>query len=225
MENLAWSYNISGRGGQPREYKIATGTAIEKGEVVKLTSGLVVAIGDADQDDPYLGVASEPHDGSTTGRQSGTKIKIHDDPGDIFKYKPRVACTATGGSTTTFVDSNLGFANDDDLNGGFLHIVSCAADSSLNGKIVKISDYAQSSGTVTLSETLAAALASGDTAYIVPGKISIGSYLFDLNADGTDMDWETSGGESLEIHDVDPETFMVFMKFRLHLKGNHVAAL
>jgi hypothetical protein len=32
--------------GQPRPYAIATGTAIEKGEVVKLTNGLVVAVGD-----------------------------------------------------------------------------------------------------------------------------------------------------------------------------------
>lgn len=223
--NFKWAYNTQSQGGQPREYKIESGTVIEKGEIVKQTSGLIVAVGDQDQDDPYLGISAEDHNGSTTGRQSGTKIKVYDNPYDIFGYKPKVACTATGGSTTTFVDSNLGFANDDDLNGGYIIIVSCAADSSLNGKKVKISDYAQSSGTITLAETLSSALASGDTAYICPGKIAISSYQFDLNSDGTDIDWESSGGESLELHDVDTETFMTYWKLRLHTKGNHVAAL
>lgn len=42
----------------PRVYPIATATAIEKGEVVSLTNGLVVAVADQDQDDPVLGVAA-----------------------------------------------------------------------------------------------------------------------------------------------------------------------
>jgi hypothetical protein len=225
-KHFRWAYNTAGRAGQPRELEIASATAIEKGEVVKVTSGLIVAIGDTDQDDPVKGVAAEDHDGSTSGRQSGTKIKVHDDPNDVFAYTPRIVCTATGGSTTTFVDSNLQFANDDDLNGGFLHIVSCAADSTLNGKIVKISDYTASTGTVTLAETLSATLAASDTAYICPGPIARGSHNWNLNSDGTDVSWEdSSAGEALELFDVDPNTFTVFFKFRLHLNGNYPIAV
>lgn len=41
-----------------QEFPIATGTVIERGEIVKFTPATgVVAIGDVDQDDPYLGVA------------------------------------------------------------------------------------------------------------------------------------------------------------------------
>jgi hypothetical protein len=43
----------------------------------KFTAGTgIAAIGDSDQDDPVLGVATEPHDGATTGRQTGTEIKV-----------------------------------------------------------------------------------------------------------------------------------------------------
>lgn len=220
-----YAYNTNGRADNPREFDIATATAIELGEVVKRTSGLVVAVGDTDQDDPYLGIAAEPHDGSTSGRQSGTKIKIYDNKDDIFSLKPRNVVTATGGSTSTFVDSNLKFSNDNDLNGGYLHIVSCAADSTLNGKIVKISDFTQSTGTITLAETLSATIASGDTAYLCPGKQAIGQYQFDLVGDGDDINWEANGGESLEIFDVDPELFLVFFRFRLHLNASQPVAI
>lgn len=221
-----FAYNTSGRPGQPRIYPIATATAIEKGEMIKKTSGLVVAIGDTDQDDPIGGVSAENHDGSASGRDSGLEIKIYDHPEDVFSVKPREVITATGGSTTTFVDSNLQFANDDDLNGGYLHIVSCAANSALNGKVIKISDYAQSSGTITLSETLSDALAASDTAYLCPGPIAKGSHNWNLNSDGTDISWEdSSAGEALELYDVDPDNFLVFFKLRLHLLGNQPVAI
>lgn len=221
-----FAYNDSKGAGQPREHAIAAATAIEYGEAVKKTNGLIVAIGDDDQNDPILGFAAEAHDGSTAGRQSGTKIKIYDHPDDVFRYVPKEVCTATGGSTTTFVDSNLQFAADDALNGGYLQIVNCQADSSLNGKKVKISDYVASGGTVTLAETLPVALQSGDTAYICPGPIAKDSYNWNFNADGTGIDWEdNSAGEALRLHDVDPDTFTVFFKLRLHLSGNYPIAV
>lgn len=211
----------------PRLYKIATSTAIEKGEIVKLTNGLVVSIGDQDQDDPYLGVAAEAHNGSTAdGRQTGTEIYIYDNPAQVFATSPRKAITATGGSTATFVDSNLGPAVDDVWIGGKLWIVNHQGNSAYNNTKHTITDYAQSGGTITIGTTLATALASGDTAYICPGKVGMrGQYGFDLNSDGTDIDWETTGGESLIIDGADPESFLVKVRLRLHLLGNHVVAL
>ena len=225
MAYFKFHKNTSNRPGAPREYDIATGTVIEKGEIVKLTAGLVVAIGDADQDDPYLGVAAESHDGATAdGRQTGLKIRVYDDPGDIFALVPSDTITATGGSTTTFVDSSILPATNDVFNGGSLKIVSCAASSALNGKIVKISDFTGSGGTITLAETLTAALASGDTAYLCPGTRCRGQYGWDLNSDGTDIDWETSGGEALYFEGSDPDVFVTYWRLRLHLRGNDAAA-
>ena len=206
-------------------YKIASATAIEKGEMVKLSNRLVVAIGDSDKDDPYLGVAAEKHDGSTAdGRQTGTEIMIYDDPNDVFALVSSEAVTLTGGSTSTAVCSSL-VATDDLFNGGYIKILTCAADSGLVGKKVKISDYTGSTGTITLAETLGSTLASGDTIAICPGKQFKGQYFFDLNSDGTDINWASSGGESLYFEDSDPETFQVFLRFRLHQRGNYPAAL
>lgn len=226
MANFRFLRNEGNRVGNPRTYQIAATTAIEKGEIVKLTNGLVVAIGDADQDDPYLGIAATAHDGATDdGVQKATTIRIYDDPQDVFAVHPTVVITATGGSTTTFVNSNLLPATDDIFNDGYIKIVSCAADSSLNGRIVKISDYTGSGGTLTLAETLPAAIASGDTAYLLPGPRAVGQYGWDLNSDGDDLDFATSGGESIIYVGHDPLNFEAHVKLRLHLKGNHVGAL
>ena len=227
MAYFKWAYDLSGnKTPQILELPIATGTAIEFGEIVKFTPATgVVAIGDADQDDPYLGVAMEAHDGSTAGRQSGLLIKVSVSPTAVYKVKPRDTITATSGSTTTFVDSSLLPATDDYFNGGKLHLVAVAADATLNGKIVSISDYTGSGGTLTLAETLSAVIASGDTAYLCPGPGVITAFGWDLNAAGTDIDWETSGGQSIQIVNVDPETFHVYVLLRLHQFGNGPAAL
>lgn len=223
---FTYAYDLSGnKTAQIKPLPIATATAIELGEMVLLTPGTgVAAVAGTDFDDPAIGAAMEEHDGSTAGRQSGTEINVSVSPTAVYKLKPRNVITATGGSTTTFVDSNLLPATNDYFNGGYIEIVTCAADSSLIGKRVKISDYTGSGGTITLSETLSATLASGDTAYLCPGPYAIGAYGWDLDSDGTDIDWESSGGEALQIVGVNPETFEVFVKLRLHQFGNDPAA-
>src|SRR5688500_61890 len=80
--------------------------------------------------------------------------------------------TATGGSTTTIVDTKLadylGDSNEDDvLNGGSVIIVKDTAVAAPEGEFSRISDY-DDAGTITTS-TLTAAVASGDTyMYISP---------------------------------------------------------
>jgi hypothetical protein len=222
--------NLSNRCAGTREYPIASATAIEKGEIVRMSAGFIVAVGDSDQDDPYIGVAAEAHDGATAGRQAGTVIKIYDHADDIFQIYSTNVITATGGSTTTFVvdgmkSGTLTEHGDDFFNGSYLKIVSCAADSSLNGKTVKVSDWTGSSGTFTLAETLTAALASGDTAYLCPGPNAKIAYHYDLTSDGTDIDWDTNGGTCIQIYGSDPERMVTFVKLRLHQLGNYPATL
>jgi len=224
--SFKWAYDQNGaKVPFMQEMYIATGTAIELGEVVLTTPGVgIAAVAGTDFDDPAVGIAAEAHDGATAGRQVGTAIKVLTSPSAIFAIKPRVAITATGGSTTTFVDSNLLPATDDYFNDGYIEILTCAADSSLIGRRVKISDYTGSGGTITLDETLSGALASGDTAYLCPGPLAVGAFGWDLDSDGTDIDWESSGGQALQIINVDPATFTVFCKLRLHQFGNDAAA-
>lgn len=227
MAYFKFAYNTANRTSPPKEYPIATGTAIEKGEIVGFTPGTgVVAVAGTDFDDPALGVAAEAHDGATAdGRQTGTVIAVYSDPNDVFELVTTEAQTLTGGSTTTAVISGLLPQTDDLWNGGYIQIVTCAANSTLIGRMVKISDSTGSTGTLTLAETLPSALASGDTIYIYPGKLAIGEYGWDLESDGNDIDYTSSGGETLQLVDVDPLNKKAFFKFRLHKFGNGPAAL
>jgi hypothetical protein len=207
-----------------RPFPIAAATAIKKGQFVKYTPGTGIASSAGDDfDDPAVGVAMEAHDGSTAGRQSGTEIKISASPSAVYEVQPSTAITATGGSTSTFVDSNLGGV-DDLFNGGYIEIVSCAANSALNGKMLKITDYTAATGTIKF-DTQIAALAAGDTAYLYPGQLAVGTYAWDTNATFDDIDFETSGGESLILVDADPENKLCYFKLRLHQFGDGPAAI
>lgn len=221
-----FAYNIANRVSPPKEFKIATGTAVTSGQLVQLSVGQVIDVAaPTDLDDPVLGVTAETHDGATAdGRQTGTKINVYADPSDIFELTPRNVITATGGSTTTFVDSNILPATDDVFNEGYIEIKTCAANSSLVGKRVKIADFTGSTGTFTLAETLPSALASGDTAYLCPGPYAIGLFGWDSIAAQDDVDFESSGGETLQLYGTDPEQFKTFWKLRLHTFGNDSAA-
>jgi len=81
--------------------------------------------------------------------------------------------TATGGSTTTIVDSKLieylGDSNEDDiLNGGTVILIKDAggAGAAPEGEIRYISDYTSETGTITF-EAMTAAPAAGDTYMLV----------------------------------------------------------
>lgn len=225
MAYFRWAYDLSGnKTPQIKPLYIAANTAIEKGEIVKFTPGTgVQAVAGTDFDDPAIGVAMEAHDGSTAGRQSGNEIKVSVSPTAVYALRTTNLITATGGSTTTFVVSGLLPQTDDLWIGGCLEVVSCAADPSLNGKMIRITDSTGSTGTLTF-DAQPAAFASGDTAYLHPGPLAIGEYGWDLTSDGTDVDWDTSAGEALILVDVDPVNKLSFWKLRLHQFGDDSGA-
>lgn len=219
------AFNISGYTLGPRDHYIDTATAIEKGEVVISTAGTGVGAysGYAQPRAAALGVSAVDHDGATDdGVQTETSIKIFDHPDDIFELDKPVILTATGGSTTTFVDSGLLPVTDDVFNGSYLEIVSCAADSSLNGKMILVTDHTGSGGTLTFA-TQPAAFASGDTAYLWPGKLAIGHYAWDLSSDGTEVDYATGAddGYLMQLYDADPIRKKAYFKLRYHLFGQN----
>jgi hypothetical protein len=221
---FTYAYDLSGATvPMIRSFPIAAATAIEFGEMVKLAGGFVVAVGDADQDDPYLGIAAESHDGST---ETGTTIRVYCSPTAVFKCKPNVVSTADSGNGTTWVDGELvagaGYA-DDLLNGGYLKLSEKAVASTLTdvvGKLYAITDFAVATGTCT--GVFAGNVSAGDKAVILP---PVGSKGWDLNSDGTNLDLKANGGESIIIVDVDTATEEVYCKLRLHQLGEHVLAL
>jgi hypothetical protein len=172
-----------------------------------------------DQDDPYLGVAAQPHDGTSDG-QTGTMIQVYCSPTAVFKCTPAIVSTADSGNGTTWVDAEVGGISNDVFNGGILKLSEKASGSTLTdsiGKLYRITDFATSSGTFT--GVFAGNVSAGDKAVILP---PVGSHGWDLNADGTNLNLKANGGESIVIVAVNPETEEVFFKFRLHQLGDHI---
>jgi len=215
------------------EYPIATATVIEKGEVVKLdlATGYIVAVGDTDQDDPYIGVAAESHTGvadTQNPRENGLSIKVYDSPTAYFKCRPNITTTADSGTTTNWVDGELvggaGFA-DDSFSGGYLKIKG-RAGATLTvpiDTVMRIKDFTVAAGTIILETgALTGAAAAADTALLFP---PIGSFGWDLNSDGTNLDIKAKGGESLQIVRVDTVNEYVYWKFRLHQKQGYMIAI
>ncbi len=222
------SHRLGGGAVEATARYIASGTAIEKGEIVQYGVTGVAALSEGtDFDDPAFGVSAEAHDGSTAGRQSGTEILVYTDPMIVFKHVPKHLSTTTSGDATSWIDSSLGGA-DDVFNGGKIVIVSTNSVSGFDvGDVLDITDYASSTGDCTVSGA-GGTIAAGMTGYIFPGYAAITYYGFDLNSDGMQIDFDTSGGESLVIEDVKWDNQLkeatIYCRLRLHQLGNDAAA-
>ena len=192
-----------------RDYLIPTATAVDAGEPVQFTQGTgVITIAQAsDFDDYILGVATAAH-----AANSGTSIELTYSPTAIYVYHASKTYTATGGSTTTIVDSSLLPQTDDFWIGGAVKIVSCAADSSLNGKVISITDSTGSPGTLTFA-TQAAAFAAGDTFQLCLGKYAENHLGYDLSADSLHPDFDADGGATLRFLYAEPMLMDMYFTF------------
>lgn len=214
MDGFIWAGDKNGRPtALVRKLYIPTATAIEKGEPINFTqgTGVVVLANPDDFDDPIDGVAMEAH-----AANSGYWIEVSVSPTAIYRYHASKVYTLTGGSTTTAVDSSLVPATDNFFKGGAIQIVSCAADSSLNGQIVKIASSTGATGTLTLEETLTAALAAGDTIKICLGYMAANHLGYDLDADAMNPDFDADGGNVLRFEYSNPDTMDMYFTFERH---------
>jgi hypothetical protein len=224
-DKITYAYDLSGSTvPMIRSFPIVTNTVIEFGEIVKLSGGVIVAATAAtpDDDDPYVGVAAEPHDGASDG-QTGTTIRVYCSPSAVFKCKPGIVSTADSGNGTTWVDGELAAIADDTYNGGWLKLSEKAAASTLTaavGTLYPITDFATTTGTFT--GVFGGNVSAGDKAVILP---PVGSHGWDMNTDGTNINLKANGGETFIIVDVDTETEEIYFKFRLHQFGAYPVAI
>jgi len=214
MAGFKWAGDRNGqKNALIRDYLIPTATAIEAGEPVDFTqgTGVIVLAHPEALDDPILGVATAVHAAS-----SGTSIEISYSPTAIYKYHASKTYSATGGSTTTIVDDSLLPATDDFWIGGAVKIISCAADSSLNNKILKITDSTGSTGTLTFAAQTAA-LASGDTYQLCLGNHAENHLGYDLDSDAMNPDFDADGGNVLRFLYAEPDLMDMYFVFESHL--------
>lgn len=82
---------------------------------------------------------------------------------------------ATGGSTTTVIDSNTQYTTDDALLGGTVIVVRDAggANAAPEGEFSRISDFVASTKTFTVDTALSAAVAAGDAIQLATPRIRL----------------------------------------------------
>jgi len=226
MGGFIWAGDLNGhKNAILRKSPIPNATAVKKGDILDFTvgTGLIVFPQPEDFDDPIFAVATE----TKAVNDGKLEIEVSYSPTAVYRYDARSkAYTLTGGSTTTAVDSSLLPNNvNNQFKGGAIRIVTCAADPSLNGKIVKITGSTAATGTLTLAETLPVALAAGDTVNIVLGAFAEGYFGYDLTATGMNVDFDAIGGECLQFLYSNPDTMEMFFRFRLHKFAQHALAL
>ena len=217
MKGFRWAGDLNGqKNPMVKRCYVPDATAIEMGEPVRYTQGTGIVVLDDPTNllDGIYGVSMT----EKAANDGTTWIDVSISPTALYKYDCRShVYTLTGGSTTTAVDSSLLPATNDIWIGGKIEIISCAADSSLNGRRVSISDSTGSSGTLTLGETLPAALAAGDTIYICPGYMmeshqatGIG---YDLDATAMELDFDADGSAVTRIFSTNPDTMEIVVTF------------
>lgn len=219
---MDYKYNLYGNGTPDfLEFDIAAATAIKRGQVVKLTAGLVVLAVIADTA-AILGVAVEDHTGAAdtlNPRANGLKIKVYASPGAVFSSKALSELTGTSGSGTTFAATGLAAYADNDFVNGYLILTAKAAASTLTdaiGTIYKVT-----------GSTAATKLFTG----VFPGNASAGDKMLLIppimfnkgNLDSTiqSIDYITAAtGTVCRVVDVDLKTREIYWSPALHLLGN-----
>ena len=214
-----WAYDLNGsKVPFIKNLPIPTATAIDQGEIIDYTAGTgVVVVADPDDlDDPVAGVAVYAHPAN-----SGTTIPVSMSPSAVYKHRCNKILTATGGSTTTFVVATLVPTTDNLWIGGMLEVVTCAADPSMVGKKIPITDSTGTGGTLTF-DAQPSAFAAGDTARLCPGPLAIGTTAWNLTDDALDIDWgeNTTTGEALILVDADPANMAAYFMIRLNRFAN-----
>lgn len=219
--------NIVFGAGQPVtvELDIATTTAVKYGAIVKLSAGLVV-LGATTEATAICGVAAEAHAGAADAfnpRANGDKILVYANPYQIFKADAPIV-TATGGSTTTIVSTDIDSAGtDDSFNSGFARLTYKGANSTNTdpiGTIYKISDYDASEDTLTIAAA-GGAVTAGDKFAIFP---PLGFDDFSYDATLTTISLADDGQAAMKvvgyIYDDNKKPSALMLLPALHFFGN-----
>ena len=202
-----------------REYDIAANTAIKEGQLVKLTDGLVTAAAAAETG-AVLGIAAENHSGSADAldnRADGKKIMVIDDRDVVVQCAaPRI--TAASGTATTIVADALATFADDDFKGGYVKLVSKAAESAntdVVGQVRRITGFAAASKTFTVEEGGAAS--AGDVDAVFP---PVGFAKGGLTADGAGIVLTTAANLPVKVVGRDEGFGRVYLMIGKHVFGN-----
>lgn len=213
--------NMFGPAPNPNYYILTPNTAFKKGDMVCLTNGMVAKAAANATD--VLGVMAQSY--STTDNPSGktTYGAVYDNPYNIYRctFTDHRDATATGGSSTTLVDTNLSTSSDDVWNGAMLWIY----EGSGAGDVRIVKDYTGATDTLTVEEPFSA---TPDTTskYILLGEAGAAGDVIYPGATGVDLKDENTidanaankdGDGPLAVLSIDFPNLMMTVIIREHL--------
>ncbi|HOO11536.1 MAG TPA: hypothetical protein PK684_01115 [Bacillota bacterium] len=164
-----------------REYELTPNTAFSKGDMVVLTGGKVAKA--AANAANVLGVMAESITAADNPTAGITYGKVYDNPFNIYRcsFADQTDSTATGGTTTTLIDSGLATSNDDYWNGALLYVYA----GTNAGCIRTVTDYV--GGTDTLHFQAMPAACDTTTKYIILGAAAAASDSINVGSVGVNL--------------------------------------
>lgn len=164
----------------PVKYELTPNTAFDKGDMVVLTAGKVAKAAAASVTN-ILGVMAESiaqADNPATGLTFGA---VYDHPDNVYRvtFCDQNDSTATGGTTTTLIDTGLSTSTDDVWNGALLYIYEGPAA----GSVRTVSDYTGTSDTLTVTNPFPTAPTTASK-YIILGAASEANDVINVGARG-----------------------------------------
>lgn len=135
------------------DYELTPNTAFSKGDMVVLTYGKVAKA--AANAANVLGVMAETFTTTTNPAAKTTKGKVYDNPFNIYKcsFSDHADSTATGGTTTTLIDTALSTSTDNDWRGALLYVY----EGTNAGCLRTVTSYTGATDTLTVTEPFPAA--------------------------------------------------------------------
>ena len=164
------------------DFELTPNTAFTKGDMVVLTNGKVAAA--AANATNVLGVMAETFTTTTNPSGKTTKGKVLINPFNIYRcsFADHLDSTATGGTTTTLIDTALSTSNNDVWNGALLYIYEGKAA----GSIRTVKDYVGDTDTLTVEEPFPEA-PDTTSKYILLGLASAAGDVINVGSIGVDL--------------------------------------
>lgn len=169
--------NIAGFPANPVPYELTPSTAFKKGDLVVFSAGKVAQATSASVDN-ILGVMAET---ITADATAVTKGLVYDNPFNVYRvtFKDHKDGTATGGSTTTLIDTNLATSSNDVWNGALLYIYDGAG----KGSVRTVSDYDGATDTLTVVDPFPEAIDT-TSKYILLGSAAAAGDVINVGTAG-----------------------------------------
>ena len=164
-----------------REYELTPNIAFSKGDMVVLTNGKVAKATASAAN--VLGVMAESITAADNPAAGITYGKVYDNPFNIYRcsFADQTDSTATGGTTTTLIDTGLTTSTNDVWNGALLYVYA----GTNAGCIRTVTDYEGSNDTLTFQAMPAAC--DTTSKYIILGLASKAGDVINVGTVGVNL--------------------------------------